>query len=141
MMTEPRFSTMWNREPEFWRRQGKVITGPSRTVPDQSLSIAQIFQRFAQGKPVRGYAGQYDEQEDGTIDMEAALVPLNDDFVDRADRYDAKKAELDEVNKRIAKDKADKAEARRKAELDAAVAAELEKRSASNPPTAAGGSV
>jgi len=43
-----KFRTQYN----FVQTPGEEITGPSLTVPDMSMSIREIFQRFASGLPL-----------------------------------------------------------------------------------------
>lgn len=44
---------------------GEVNTKPSLTVPDQSISVLELYQRFARGLPLEGKEGVYDLDEDG----------------------------------------------------------------------------
>lgn len=37
-----------------WPVKGEINTLPSKTVPDQSLSVKQIMERYAQGLPLEG---------------------------------------------------------------------------------------
>lgn len=119
----------YNRTVEDIHRYDEKNVMPSLTRPDMSLSIQQIFQRFAQGKPVTGNNVMYDEDDDGNIDMESAVNdPRRMDFVEQSELYDRKKAELDELKGKIDKDAKDKLHKRRKEEIDKQVQLEVEKR-------------
>lgn len=60
---KPRFKSQWNAE--HFPRDYEVNTMPSMTVPDQSLSITQIMQRYARGLPLEGVRVPiYDEEND-----------------------------------------------------------------------------
>lgn len=44
--------------------KGKVFTQPSMTVPDQSMSIKTILERYARGLPVGGRLDEYYDEDD-----------------------------------------------------------------------------
>lgn len=42
----------------------KIFTQPSMTVPDQTMSIRTILERYARGLPIGGRTDEYYEEED-----------------------------------------------------------------------------
>lgn len=59
------FRTQYNR---LQMSKGEVITGPSQTIPDQTLTLQQILERYAKGLGFAGSGGAvYDEDEGGHI--------------------------------------------------------------------------
>lgn len=42
---------------------GEVNKGVSKTVPDQAMSIKEILERFASGRPVPNFKGAYYEED------------------------------------------------------------------------------
>ena len=52
-MKKTKFRTCYARSEED-QYQGKTFTQPSKTVPDQTMSIREIFQRYAAGLPIGG---------------------------------------------------------------------------------------
>ncbi|UPW40791.1 hypothetical protein [Sigmofec virus UA08Rod_6926] len=66
----PRFRTAYNHEPS----QGEVIEGKSLTVPDRSLTLREIFDRFARGQPLDNiqrnveYQDVDDDMSDWSVD-------------------------------------------------------------------------
>lgn len=69
----------------FSQSEGEVNVGPSMTIPDQSLTVQQIMERFARGLPlgVHDYSSEYDEDDDlpdpRTLDL-AELAELRDQY-------------------------------------------------------------
>lgn len=59
------FKTPYNAVPSA----GEVNTQPSKTIPDQSMSIREIMKRYASGLPLGGQrVPMYDEGEDDPFD-------------------------------------------------------------------------
>lgn len=48
-----KFKTPWNKS-EFPVDKGEVNTQPSQTVPDQTLSLKELLDRYARGLPIVG---------------------------------------------------------------------------------------
>lgn len=46
------FKTQWNAE--AFPSKGEINRFPSETIPDQSLTVREIMQRYAQGLPLEG---------------------------------------------------------------------------------------
>lgn len=62
----PKFKNHFNSIPD----QGKSIKGPSKTIPDQSMTISEIMRRFASGLPVEGAkVSVYDGEDELLPDM------------------------------------------------------------------------
>lgn len=58
-----KFKTPWNEVPS--RNRGESNYGPSMTIPDQTMSVAEIMQRYARGLPIEGAkVPLYDEDND-----------------------------------------------------------------------------
>lgn len=47
------FKTPWNKH-EFPKDKGEVNTMPSQTVPDQTMSLKELLERYARGLPIDG---------------------------------------------------------------------------------------
>lgn len=66
MKKTPKFKNHFNSIPD----QGKSIKGPSKTIPDQSMTISEIMRRFASGLPVEGAkVSVYDGEDELLPDM------------------------------------------------------------------------
>lgn len=82
--------------------QGYQITEPSKTIPDQTLSIDQIMDRYAKGLPIGGIntAPIYDEESSGInyktldqVDIQEMMRDANDtirNFEEIKKRYEAR---------------------------------------------------
>lgn len=53
MTQKTKFRTCYARTPDM-EYKGKQFTQPSRTTPDMTMSIREIFQRYAAGLPIGG---------------------------------------------------------------------------------------
>lgn len=79
--------------------KGKKFTMPSMTVPEQSLTIRQILDRYARGIPLESKQPIWDDNAD--ID-DFMPDPRTLDLAEREEFAQSAKAELEEVKKRIA---------------------------------------
>lgn len=96
------FKTPYNAK-NFSYEDEEVNRLPDRTVPDQSMSIAEIMRRFASGLPIGGqrvpvYNGEDDDMPD--------LTHL--DLADRQTILEDAAAELMEIKSRLNKKEQDK---------------------------------
>lgn len=80
-------------------------SGESQTVPNQSLTIQEIYKRYASGRPLMGNINPvYDDDGTGkiTLDFDDYMPDLSRmDLADRQSIMEQAKAELDEVKKRL----------------------------------------
>ena len=80
-------------------------TIPSATVPDQSMTINEIYQRYASGRSLSGVASPvYDDDGSGKIQLDFDDYMPDIATLDLADRQhvlEHAKLELDEVKKRL----------------------------------------
>jgi len=75
----------------------KIFTQPSLTVPDQSMSIKTILDRYARGLPVGGRLDEYYDEEDDLPN------PLTLDLAERQELEELYKFELNEINNKSRK--------------------------------------
>lgn len=73
---------------------GEVNTQPSLTVPDQSMSIQEILNRYARGLPLDGQRVPVYHGEDNIFPD-----PKYMDLVDRAEFAEAAQEEIDRIKK------------------------------------------
>jgi len=74
--------------------KGKVFTQPSQTVPDQSMSIKTILERYARGLPVGGRLDEYYDEEDTLPN------PLTLDLAERQELAELYTNEINEIKSR-----------------------------------------
>jgi len=121
------FTTPYTFNPLLDR--GEVNKGESMTIPDQSLTIRQILERFTLGQPVMGsHAVMYDGENPSHDDIDPTLDPAFDlsDYTTisseivtaKAERKAKAQAAKAEAERSEAEAKAAKAEAEAKAEAD-----------------------
>lgn len=72
----------------------KKFTQPSLTVPDQSMSIKTILERYARGLPVGGRLDEYYDEEDTLPN------PLTLDLAERQELADLYIQEINEIKSR-----------------------------------------
>lgn len=77
-----------------FEKKYKVFTQPSMTVPDQSMSIKTILERYARGLPVGGRLDEYYDEEDTLPN------PLTLDLAERQELADLYKQEINEIKSR-----------------------------------------
>ena len=84
----------------------KTFTMPSETVPDQTMSMRQILDRYARGLPLDAKTPIWDENahEDSFMPDPRTL-----DLAERQELADSAKAELSAIKSKIADKKAKKA--------------------------------
>lgn len=110
------FKTHFNREQHRNDDEVKPGQSPSMTIPDQSLSVAELVYRFSNGLSLEGKTPIWEEEDEITF-------PSNWDSLDLAEKHDflrAKQAELQSLN--------DKLELQKRKESAAALEAEINKR-------------
>lgn len=79
---------------------------PSQTIPDQSLTVKQILQRFASGQSLEGKTAYYDESES------EEYFP-NPNYLDLAERQQLQedyKEELEDIKRRNKKQQTNESE-------------------------------
>jgi len=86
-LTRPRFASQWD---EFVPLKGQVFKEPSRTVPDQSLTIPEIISRFTRSGLVPATVRLADNG--GNIAADPESDPLDDYFSAMEARASAKAA-------------------------------------------------
>lgn len=86
--------------------QGKVITDKSLTVPDQTMSIRTILQRYARGLPIAGTTHEPEYLGEDMLGIDLRTL----DISERAEVIGNAKRELQEIQDKIEKEKAEKAE-------------------------------
>jgi len=72
----------------------KKFTQPSMTVPDQSMSIKTILERYARGLPVGGRLDEYYDEEDTLPN------PLTMDLAERQELAELYTQEINEIKSR-----------------------------------------
>jgi len=77
-----------------FEKRYKVFTQPSKTVPDQSMSIKTILERYARGLPVGGRLDEYYDEEDTLPN------PLTLDLAERQELAEQFKHEINEIKAR-----------------------------------------
>lgn len=78
---------------------GKVFTMPSMTIPDQTLSIREILDRYARGLPLEARTPIWDENPDIDDYIED---PRRMDLSERQQLAEEAKRELDEIKQKMA---------------------------------------
>ena len=77
-----------------FEKKYKIFTQPSMTVPDQSMSIKTILERYARGLPVGGRLDEYYDEEDTLPN------PLTLDLAERQELADLYTQEINEIKSR-----------------------------------------
>jgi len=77
-----------------FEKKYKVFTQPSVTVPDQSMSIKTILERYARGLPVGGRLDEYYDEEDTLPN------PLTLDLAERQELAELYTNEINEIKSR-----------------------------------------
>jgi len=77
-----------------FEKKYKIFTQPSMTVPDQSMSIKTILERYARGLPVGGRLDEYYDEEDTLPN------PLTLDLAERQELAQEFKNEINEIKSR-----------------------------------------
>jgi len=75
----------------------QMFTEPSQTIPDQSMSIKTILERYARGLPVGGRLDEYYDEEDDLPN------PLTLDLAERQELEEIYKFELNEIQNKSRK--------------------------------------
>lgn len=93
---KPRFKTPWNASK--FPHKGEVNTQPSKTVPDQTMSIKEIMERYARGLPIEaGKVPIYHGEEDEIPDLKRM------DLSERADYLEAVKDHVKDLKTQLKK--------------------------------------
>jgi hypothetical protein len=74
----------------------EVISEPSQTIPDQTLTIRELVKRYASGLPLGGGQNPIYEGEDGD-----GIDPRTLDLADRQELEIAARQELAEIEERL----------------------------------------
>lgn len=77
-----------------FEKKYKVFTQPSLTVPDQSMSIKTILERYARGLPVGGRLDEYYDEDDNLPN------PLTLDLAERQELAELYTQEINEIKSR-----------------------------------------
>jgi hypothetical protein len=77
-----------------FEKKYKKFTLPSQTVPDQSMSIKTILERYARGLPVGGRLDEYYDEEDTLPN------PLTLDLAERQELAELYTQEINEIKSR-----------------------------------------
>jgi hypothetical protein len=77
-----------------FEKKYKIFTQPSMTVPDQSMSIKTILERYSRGLPVGGRLDEYYDEEDTLPN------PLTLDLAERQELAEEYKNEINEIKSR-----------------------------------------
>ena len=77
-----------------FEKKYKIFTQPSMTVPDQSMSIKTILERYARGLPVGGRLDEYYDEEDTLPN------PLTLDLAERQELAELYIQEINEIKSR-----------------------------------------
>jgi len=72
----------------------QIFTQPSMTIPDQSMSIKTILERYARGLPVGGRLDEYYDEEDTLPN------PLTLDLAERQELVEQFTNEINEIKSR-----------------------------------------
>lgn len=88
------------------KTKGEINNLPSKTIPDQTLSIPELIKRYAQGLPLNAPAiGHYDENPEEDLLNGRNWNTL--DISEKANFIKAAKEEYVEINNRVNKKKSD----------------------------------
>jgi hypothetical protein len=85
----------------------EVISEPSQTIPDQSMSVRELLQRYASGLPLGGGKEPIYEGEDGD-----GVDPRRLDLAERQELEIQARQELAEIEERLKSKKAEKTKAK-----------------------------
>lgn len=97
----PRISikTPWNAIPD----KGRLITDPSLTVPNQSMSVQEIMRRNAQGLPLHGARIPIYDGEDAYVPDHRTL-----DLVDLHEMAEANAQNIDDLKRKAMQEQEEK---------------------------------
>lgn len=90
IMKQIKFQSHYNKKPD--RVQGEVFTLPSKTIPDQSMSITEIMRRYATGLPLGGEKVPLYDEENILPD------PRSLDLVERQEMADQAKQDIKDLS-------------------------------------------
>ncbi len=79
---------------DFTEQQGEVNTLPSMTIPDQTMSIRTIVDRYTRGLPVTGFTPVYDGEDHYIPDIKTL------DLVERQEMADKIREEVESLKSR-----------------------------------------
>lgn len=99
-----KFQTHYNNRPTDEIRFSKKTTQPSLTIPDQSMSVADLLRRNAKGLSLGGNRNpDYDDDGTGTeIDFDDYIPNTGKmDLADRQEFMEVAKDHLEEVKKKL----------------------------------------
>lgn len=104
-IVQPKFKSHYNSH--FFPKQKEIVnqTQPSLTVPNQSMTIQEIYKRFASGRPLSGVSDRdydYDGVNQHGFDFDDIMPDISKmDLADRQEILENAKLELDEVKRRL----------------------------------------
>lgn len=85
----------------------EINNEPSLTIPDQSMSVRELLQRYANGLPLGGSKEPIYEGEDGD-----GIDPRRLDLAERQEMEIAARQELAEIEERLKSSKAEKSKSK-----------------------------
>lgn len=97
-----KFKTQWNAA--AFPKQIEKPTGVSNTVPNQSLTIQEIYRRYASGRPLTGVKTPIfdDDGEGHELGFDDFLPDMSKmDLADRQALLEAAKEHMDDVKRRL----------------------------------------
>jgi len=84
---------------ELFEKQYEQNDEPSLTIPDQTLSIKQILERYASGQSLEGKTPYYDESESEEYYSDPRFM----DLADREELSEIYKEQISEIKRKNAK--------------------------------------
>jgi len=84
---------------ELFEKQYEQNDEPSLTIPDQTLSIKQILERYASGQSLEGKTPYYDESESEEYYPDPRFM----DLADREELSEIYKEQISEIKRKNAK--------------------------------------
>lgn len=120
-IVRPRYKNTGNAQ--LFPSKGEVNNEPSKTIPDQTMTISEMIERHSKGLPIDGgkvpiYNGEDYPFKDTT----------NMDLAERQEYLESLADELVDLRRKIDADKAEKTEQQRIQELENAVQKRLEEK-------------
>lgn len=98
-VSKPVIRTHFNAR--FFPQDHEKNKQPSLTVPDQSLTVKQLMDRFAKGLPLDGERVPYYEPEEDMTDLSFLPDPATLDLADRQQLAEQAQEQLNEIKDRV----------------------------------------
>lgn len=114
VMAKPYIRTQWNRP--YWDVKKETFTKPSMTIPDETLTIKEILQRYTSGQPIPGGKEPIYEGEEPTfplnwekLDLEEKMQYLNNARQALQDHEEETRKKIKESQEKLRQEEIDKA--------------------------------